>query len=150
MKYRVLLSTAFFAAFPAHGQTFANPANVAPPIGSYSHVATVPAGSDLLVVAGQIGNARDGVIAEGVEAQYERALLNIVATLESQGAGTRNLVKLTTYLVDPIDPVRAKAIRERVLGGALPSSTLVYVVRLARPEVKVEIDAMAIRPKARR
>jgi enamine deaminase RidA (YjgF/YER057c/UK114 family) len=131
----------------ALAQSFVNPPVVAPPIANYSHVATVPAGSDLLMLAGQVGNAPDGTLATGAEAQYERALSNIAAILKSQGATPANLVKLTIYLVDPIDPAHAKAIREKAFGTAAPPSTLVYVVRLARPEIKVEIDAMAVRPK---
>ncbi len=131
----------------ALAQTFANPSTVAPPIANYSHVATVPAGSDLLVLAGQVGNGPDGALAAGVEAQYEQALSNIVAILKSQGATPANLVKLTVYLVDPVDPAHARAIREKAFGSAAPPATLVYVVRLARPDIKVEIDAMAVRPK---
>ena len=131
----------------ALAQSFDNPSTVAAPIANYSHVATIPAGSDLLVLAGQIGNAPDGTLATGAEAQYERALANIAAILKAEGAAPANLVKLTIYLVEPIDPARAKAIREKAFGAAAPPSTLVYVVRLARPEIKVEIDAMAVRPK---
>jgi enamine deaminase RidA (YjgF/YER057c/UK114 family) len=39
---------------------FRNPATVAPPLGAYSHVVTVPGGSALIVLAGQVGNAPDG------------------------------------------------------------------------------------------
>jgi enamine deaminase RidA (YjgF/YER057c/UK114 family) len=131
----------------ALAQTFSNPPTVAAPIANYSHVATIPAGSDLLVLAGQVGNAPDGTLATGVEAQYEQALANIAAILKSQGATPANLVKLTIYLAEPIDPARARAAREKAFGTAAPPSTLVYVVRLARPEIKVEIDAMAVRPK---
>jgi len=131
----------------ALAQTFANPPTVAAPIANYSHVATVPAGSDLLVLAGQIGNAPDGTLMADVDAQYEQALANIAAILKSQGATPANLIKLTIYLAEPVDPARAKAAREKAFGKAAPSSTLVYVVRLARPEIKVEIDAMAVRPQ---
>jgi enamine deaminase RidA (YjgF/YER057c/UK114 family) len=127
-------------------QAISNPPAVAPPVGRYSHLAVVPGGSDLMVVAGQVGNAPDGTVAAEPEAQFERALRNVVAILASEGASARNLVKLNVYLVKPLNPARATAIRIAVLGDAVPPSTLVYVVRLARPEFLVEIDAMAMRP----
>lgn len=66
---------------------FRNPATVAPPLGHYSHVAVVPAGARLLVLAGQTGHAADGQLPESPEAQFRNALTNILAILASEGAG---------------------------------------------------------------
>jgi enamine deaminase RidA (YjgF/YER057c/UK114 family) len=83
------------------------------------------------------------------EQQYEQALRNIAALLKAEGSGPQNLVKVTTYLVQPIAPESARKIREAVLGPAKPASTLVYVVRLARPDIFVEVEAVAVRPTYR-
>lgn len=124
-----------------------NPAEVAPPVGAYSHMAVVPAGSELVVIAGQVGNAKDGSLPGEPEEQFRGALRNVAALLASEGLTPRDLVKLNLYLVRPLDPEKARAIRAEVLGDAKPPSTLVYVVRLARPEYLVEIDGMAVRAK---
>lgn len=130
-------------------QEFRNPEAVAPPIGPYSHVAIVPAGSNLLFLAGQVGNQPDGTMAATPEQQYEHALRNIAALLKAERAGPHNIVKLTTYLVQPIAPESAQKIREAVFGAARPASTLVYVVRLARPDILVEVEAVAVQPTDR-
>ena len=71
------------------GLRFVDPPNGPPPAASYRHLAVVPAGSRLLVLAGQIGNLPDGTIVEGLEAQYEQALININAIVASEGAPPR-------------------------------------------------------------
>lgn len=72
---------------------------------------------------------------------------NVATLLASQGATPRDLVKLTIYLVQPLDPNRARAARAALLDGAAPPSTLVYVSRLARPEILVEVEATALAPR---
>lgn len=147
MKRAILLTCALAIPAAASAQEMSNPSTVAPPIGRYSHLAVVPSGPDMLYVAGQVGNAPDGSIPADAEAQYERALRNVVAILASQGATPHNLVKLNVYLVKPIAYERSAAIRAAVLGDVVPPSTLVYVVRLARPDLLVEVDAIAVRPE---
>ena len=71
------------------GLRFVDPPNGPPPAASYRHLAVVPAGRRLLVLAGQIGNLSDGTIVEGLEAQYEQALVNINTIVASEGGGLR-------------------------------------------------------------
>ena len=125
---------------------FRNPDTVAPPIGAYSHVAIVPAGTALIAFAGQVGNAPDGSVPDAPEQQYENALRNIVRLLESEGATPAHLVKLNTYLVRAMDLSTVAATRKAVLGDVRPASTLVYVPRLAADQYLVEVEAWAIRP----
>ena len=141
------LLLALVQAAPQYAPAWQNPPGVAPPIGAYSHVAIVPPGRGLIVLAGQIGNAPDGKLADTVDAQFEAALRNVATLLASQGATPRDLVKLTIYLVQPLDPNRARAARAALLDGAAPPSTLVYVSRLARPEILVEVEATALAPR---
>ena len=122
-----------------------NPENVPPPIAAYSHLAVIPSGTELLVIAGQVGMDLSRTVPEEPEKQYELALRNIVGILDSQGLTPASLVKLNIFLVDRLDPERAKKIRADLLGDSLPPTTLVYVAGLARPELKVEIEGMAAR-----
>jgi len=64
---------------------FVDPSNGPPPAASYRHMAVVPAGRRLLVLAGQIGNFSDGTMVEGLEARYEQALVNINTIVASGG-----------------------------------------------------------------
>ncbi|HEY0111828.1 MAG TPA: RidA family protein [Allosphingosinicella sp.] len=130
--------------------TFTNPPTVAPPLGTYTHVASIPAGTRLLAIAGQVGVAPDGTIPPEPERQYENVLRNIVHILESQGASPAQLVKLNTYLVVPMNLEEIRPIRKALLGDAAPPATMIYVPRLAAPEYLVEIEAWAAVPEPAR
>jgi enamine deaminase RidA (YjgF/YER057c/UK114 family) len=79
----------------------------------------------------------------GVEAQAEQAFRNIEATLGRLGLGMDALVRLTVYLTDIGDLPRVGAVRARLLPRTLPSTT-VQVAALARDDLLVEIDAIAL------
>lgn len=105
---------------------------------------------DLVFVAGQIGRAEDGTLAKGFVSQARQALKNIVAVLESGGAGPEHVTRLTWYVVD-IDEYRAvrgdvgKVYRD-VMGKHYPAMSLVEVNRLLENGARVEIEATAVVP----
>ena len=123
-----------------------DPDGVAAPIGRYSHLAVIPAGTDLLYLAGQVGMMPDGSVPDDATAQYVQALRNILAILTSEGCDARHIVKLNTFLVEPLDLAKIGEVRLGLLGDAVPPSTLVYVPRLATSQFLVEIEAIAARP----
>src|SRR5215470_16029951 len=120
-----------------------NPAEIAPPVGAYSHAIEVPAGARMLHISGQVGITPDGKVAAGIEAQTEAALRNILGILKAAGMGLEDVVKLTTFLVNANDIAKVRAARIRVLGSHRPASTLVIISRLAAPEYLIEIEATA-------
>jgi enamine deaminase RidA (YjgF/YER057c/UK114 family) len=120
-----------------------NPSTVAPPFSSYSHGVEAPAGARWLHVSGQIGVRPDGSLPEGAEAQLEQAWRNVFAILEAGGMTKRDLVKTTVFLTVHADTGLARRVRERMLEGATPASTLVFVAGLARPDFLIEIEAIA-------
>ena len=67
------------------GLEFVNPLDEPAPVANYSNLAIVPAGYRMLLIAGQIGNLSDGSIVDGLEAQYEKAVENILDIVKSQG-----------------------------------------------------------------
>jgi enamine deaminase RidA (YjgF/YER057c/UK114 family) len=67
----------------------------------------------------------------------------VLSVLEAAGMGPRDLVKVTTFLIDRADLPTARTVRERMLQGAAPASTLLFVAGLASPEWLVEIEATA-------
>jgi 2-iminobutanoate/2-iminopropanoate deaminase len=125
--------------------TISNPDSVAPPVGSYSHLAIVKAGTDLLFVAGQVGMRPDGSVPVDVNEQYRQSLKNILAILASEGCGSDDIVKLNTFVVEPLSLESIREIRLELLGKSKPPSTLIYVPNLASPEFLVEIEAIAAR-----
>ncbi len=125
--------------------SFENPANVAAPFGKYSHFASVEAGARWLHVSGQVGVMPDGTMAKGIEAQCEWAWKNLVAVLEASGMDLTDVVKTTTYLVNPEHVAAFRQARDRAIGSHRPASTLVVVAALASPEWLVEIELVAAR-----
>ena len=122
-----------------------NPSGVHTPVGAYSHVAEVAAGAKLYFIAGQVGVNLDGDLADGVEAQAEQVYRNIEAILGDLGLGFDDVVKTTTYMVDAEDgPVRTAA-QKKVMGDIKPPNTLVYISALAQPNIKIEIEAIAVK-----
>jgi reactive intermediate/imine deaminase len=122
-----------------------NPAGVPSPIrGYYSNCVRVPAGS-LLFISGQLGMDATGrlVDSDDVAKQAEQALRNIELVLEANGATLADVVKVTVYVTDIgylnlIAPARLKCFPH---DG--PASAIVEVARLALPDAKVEIEAIA-------
>ena len=123
-----------------------NPPGVPAPIrGYYSNCVRVPSGP-LLFVAGQVGMGLDGKIPPSAAVQAELALKHIETILAAEGASLSDVVKVTVYVtdmryLDEITPARLKAFPK---DG--PASAIVQVAGLAFPELKVEIEAVAVAP----
>lgn len=87
-----------------------NPENVAPPIGSYSHLSIVPKGADILVLSGQVGTDLDGNIPVTVEEQFRNALNNVTRILSSEGVTSEGIIKINIWLTELIDRAQFTAI----------------------------------------
>jgi enamine deaminase RidA (YjgF/YER057c/UK114 family) len=48
----------------------------------------------------------------------------VLSVLAAAGMGPRDLVKVVTFLIDRADLATARAVRDRMLQGAAPASTL--------------------------
>ncbi len=121
-----------------------NPSTVAPPFAHYSHGVEAPANARWLHISGQVGVKPDGRLAEGAEAQMEQAWRNLFVILEAAGMTRQDLVKVSAFLiVSAADVGLFRRVRDRMLEGAVPASTLIFVAGLANPEWLVEIEAVA-------
>lgn len=121
-----------------------SPDTVHAPLGAYNHTARVPAGSDWLVVAGQVGIDAGGVLANGARDQAAQAFRNIVECLTANGMDRGDIVKFTVFLTDPRFVEDYRAARREVIGDDYrPPSTLLIVQGLATPDILVEIEAFA-------
>lgn len=126
-----------------------NPPGVAPPVGAYSHLATVPPGTKLLFLAGQIGNRPDGSLPSNVEDQIIQAYENVRTILASQGAGPQHITKVMIYAsAEPTNWAKLRAHRRAFFGERMPPpSTWVYVRQLVRPNYLVEVEVVAAVPE---
>ncbi len=125
---------------------FSNPHGVLPPLGLYSHVAVVPAGTELVFLSGQLGVRPDGSTPDNIAEQADQVFANIVALLGSQGLEPSSIVKLTTFMVAGHDGDAVRAARIKHLGAHRPTSTAVFVSQLVDPAYLVEVEAIAARP----
>ena len=119
------------------------PNTISPPLANYSHAVEVPPNARWLYLAGQVGIAPDGTVPTSCAEQAEMCFANILAILAEAGMGPGDLVRLNTYLLDPADRAAYGAARDRHVGTPPPASTLVIVRALARPEFKIEVEAIA-------
>ena len=120
-----------------------NPNTIRAAFSTYSLAVEAPAQARWLHVSGQVGVAPDGALAEGPEAQMETAFRNLLAILNSAGMGPHDLVKVTVFLTRAEDVGRYREVRDRMLAGATPASTLLVVAALGDPDWLVEIEAIA-------
>lgn len=103
----------------------------------------------VVVLAGQIGwDAVTGHLAEGMAAQVEQALRNIVAVLAEANAEPANIVRLTWFVTD-IEQYRrnVQAVGQgyrRVMGKHFPTMSVIGVSSLVEPDAVVEIEATAV------
>lgn len=110
----------------------------------------IAAQGQTIFVAGQIGWDASGRIANGLTAQVEQALSNILTVLAQAGAGPQHVTRLTWFVTD-IDQYReqAKAIGpgyRRVMGKHFPTMSVIGVSSLVEPDALVEIEATAVLP----
>ncbi len=124
-----------------------NPDSIHAPFGVYTHAVTVPAGADVIYIAGQTGLDKDGnTVPGGIEEQTRQVLANLNAILESEGLTADDLVSMTIYLTD-IDNLPGSSAERRAFfkSDKYPAGTLLIVKSLAAPDLLIEIDAVAAR-----
>jgi 2-iminobutanoate/2-iminopropanoate deaminase len=97
----------------------------------------------LLLLSGQVGMTRDGQVPEDPVQQFDLALANVIRNVKAAEMTALDIVKLTVYLTEPIGPGPRARILSEHLGYHTPCMTLLFVVGLATPRLKVEIDAWA-------
>lgn len=126
------------------------PKRLGAPLGMYSHGMLAP-GGEIVVVAGQVGIGGDGRLAgEDVGSQTRQALANVRAVVEAAGCAMSDVVRLQTFLTSPDDipgfmKARGEIFPDVFPHAVYPPNTLLVVSRLVRPELKIEIEAMAIK-----
>ena len=85
-----------------------------------------------------------GQLAEGIENQAERALLNLEAVLNAAGMTTADVVKTTIFLSDLANFSTVNAVYSRHIVDPAPARSTVQVAALPLGAL-VEIEAIAHR-----
>ncbi|HSJ00062.1 MAG TPA: RidA family protein [Patescibacteria group bacterium] len=124
-----------------------NPETIRAPGGMYSHLARVPAGAELVVVAGQVGIGLDGSAGDFGE-QCAQAFANVGAALEAAGAGWDDVLQTMTFLTRREDRPRLREWRNAAYAsyfpdGRYPPNTLLVVDALATDDLLIEVQAIA-------
>ena len=81
-----------------------------------------------------------------IVAQTESTLDQIKSILEVEGLSLKDVVKVTVYVTELDRLQEIHDVRFRYFGDTLPASTLVQVVSLVQPDLKIEIEAVAAIP----
>ncbi|HSZ88703.1 MAG TPA: RidA family protein [Acetobacteraceae bacterium] len=102
-------------------------------------------------VAGQIGwDATTGRVVEGMAAQVEQALRNIVSVLAEASASPTDIARLTWFVTNmELYRQETKAIGQgyrRVMGRHFPAMSVIGVHCLVERGALVEIEATAVLP----
>lgn len=117
----------------------------------YAHAVT--ATGRLAFISGQIALDADGrLVGPGdLAAQTRQALGNLHRVLLGLGADWPDVARFTWYLTDTTNVQVIRDIRDELIRPALgdkpnPASTLVQVAALFRPDLLIEVEAVAALP----
>lgn len=119
-------------------------------VGLYSPAVVTPPGARAVFVSGVLSVDLDGEsVGHGdFETQMRTVFALLGDTLAAAGSSFAELVKMTTYLVDPAHIAEFYRVREGLFAelypkGSPPGNTLLVVSRLVRPEFLIEIEGVA-------
>jgi len=127
----------------------------AKPRGKFPHVKRA---GDFLIVSGTSSRRADNTIAGAavdelgtthldIRAQTKAVIENIRDILRSAGAELKDVVEVTTYLVNMNDFAGYNEVYGEYFGYDGPARTTVAVHQLPHPHLLIEIRAMAYKPE---
>ena len=133
------------AAAQGTGTRYINPKGLVKPTG-YTHLVIAPDGRTVYI-AGQVAFDSTGKVVGGGDfaAQAEQVFRNLQHALESVGGSMADLVKTTTFITDIKHVPALRDARARYLAKTQPpANSLVAVSSLARAELLIEIEGVAV------
>jgi enamine deaminase RidA (YjgF/YER057c/UK114 family) len=101
---------------------------------------------DMLFISGQVARAFEGGAGMVGKDEYEQSkqiFSRIERIIKAAGGTMDNLVKMTIFVVNIKNNTEVWRARREFFTGDFPASTLVEVRSLAKPDVLVEIEAVA-------
>ena len=101
---------------------------------------------DILFISGQTAIDETGELV-GIgdfDAQAEQTFRNLARVLEAGGSSLKDVVKVTIFLTDMTKFPKIVELRGTWFTPPYPADTIVQVQSLYRPEVEIEIEAIAV------
>lgn len=116
------------------------------PTGGYDRrTVEIPPGSRVVYVSGQTATDENGYTPPDAETQADIVYSKVAQSLADAGMSMKDLVKTNLYMVNPGDIGAIVKAGAKYNPGGTQAGTLVYVSGLARPEVLLELEAVAAR-----
>ncbi|MEU5282156.1 RidA family protein [Streptomyces asoensis] len=102
---------------------------------------------NLLFVSGQAGFDETGTtVSPDFDAQARQTFANLKRVLEEGGSGLEHVVKVTIFVTDISVIDQVIALRREFFTLPYPADTIAEVRALARPDWKIEIEAIGLIP----
>jgi 2-iminobutanoate/2-iminopropanoate deaminase len=108
--------------------------------------AVVSEGGRTIWLAGQVALEDDAgrPLAGDFDGQVRAVFARLGRTLEEVGARLSDIVTMTVFITDARFGDRFVELRKEIFGDDFPASALITVAGLARPEMLVEVQAVAV------
>ena len=121
-----------------------NPSGVWSPFGAFS-MAVIQGEGQIVHLKGQVSLDQNGAVVGGddMRAQVRKVLENIRDVLGAMGGLMSDIVSLVHYAVDIEQFMATGDIRKEFFAAPFPVTTTVEVCRLYRPDLMIEITAVA-------
>jgi 2-iminobutanoate/2-iminopropanoate deaminase len=108
--------------------------------------AVVTQGGTTVWLAGQVGAADPSgrSLAGDFDGQVREIFSRLGQTLQDAGGSLADMVTMTVFITDARYGDRFTQLRKEIFGDNFPASALITVAGLARPEMLVEVQGIAV------
>ena len=108
--------------------------------------AVITEGGRIVWLAGQVGaaDASGRSLGGDFDGQVREVFLRLRQTLEEAGGTLDDMVTMTVFITDARLGDRFTQLRKEIFGDNFPASALITVAGLARPELLVEVQGVAV------
>jgi 2-iminobutanoate/2-iminopropanoate deaminase len=108
--------------------------------------AVITEGSKTIWLAGQVAaaDASGRSLAGDFDSQVREVFSRLGHTIEEAGGTLADMVTMTVFITDARFGDRFTELRKEIFGDNFPASALITVAGLARPELLVEVQGIAV------
>jgi 2-iminobutanoate/2-iminopropanoate deaminase len=108
--------------------------------------AVITEGGKTIWLAGQVAAADPSgrSLAGDFDGQVREVFSQLGNTIEEAGGTLADMVTMTVFITDARFGDRFTQLRKEIFGDNFPASALITIARLARPELLVEVQGIAV------
>jgi 2-iminobutanoate/2-iminopropanoate deaminase len=108
--------------------------------------AVITEGGRIIWLAGQVGaaDAAGRSLAGDFDGQVREIFSRLGQTIEEAGGSLADMVTMTVFITDARYGDRFTQLRKEIFGDNFPASALITIAGLARPEMLVEVQGIAV------